>query len=206
MPKSTSFQDGKRADWLMLCQWASNGLICLKYLDESGFERTSSLNYSYSKRGEQKSINQPRRRGRIISVLGFWEPQHSFEYGAVVGGFNSERYLQLLEWQAHLAQQRLQQTGQITVIIQDGASFHRSKKVQQRWQRWQQQGLYIFFLPPYSPQMNRIEDEWLHLKRDELSSQIFDDEYELALALIHAIENRANKANYSVKRFIFNHV
>ncbi|WP_442994305.1 transposase [Scytonema sp. PRP1] len=25
--------------------------------------------------------------------------------------------------------------------------------------------LYIFFLPPYSPQMNRIEDEWLHLKR-----------------------------------------
>ncbi|MFN6537887.1 MAG: transposase [Nostoc sp. EkiNYC01] len=36
-----------------------------------------------------------------------------------------------------------------------------------------------FFLPPYSPQMNRIEDEWLQLKRHELSSQIFDDEYEL---------------------------
>ncbi|WP_442943601.1 hypothetical protein [Nostoc sp.] len=28
--------------------------------------------------------------------------------------------------------------------------------------------------------MNRIEDEWLHLKRHKLSSQIFDDEYELA--------------------------
>lgn len=190
----------------MLCQLAGDGLICLKYLDESGFERTSSLNYTYSKRGEQKSIYQPRRRGKRISVLGFWEPQQSFEYGAVVGGFNSERYLQLLQWQAHLAQQRLEQTGKITVIIQDGASFHRSKKVKQYWQRWQQQGLYIFFLPPYSPEMNPIEDEWLHLKRHELSSQIFDDEYELAIALIYTIQNRANNGNYSVERFIFNHV
>ncbi len=54
-------------------------------------------------------------------------------------------------------------TGQITVIVQDGASFHRSKVVQAFWQQWQQMGLFIFFLPPYSPQMNRIEDEWLHL-------------------------------------------
>ncbi|MDZ7969785.1 MAG: hypothetical protein RM368_33380 [Nostoc sp. DedSLP03] len=54
--------------------------------------------------------------------------------------------------------------------------------------------------------MNRIEDQWLHLKRYELSSQIFDNEYELAIALIHAIENRANNGNYSVERFIFNHV
>jgi putative transposase len=54
--------------------------------------------------------------------------------------------------------------------------------------------------------MNRIEDEWLHLKRDELFSQIFEDEYELVIALIHAIQNRANKSNYSVQPFIFNHV
>ncbi|WP_416212236.1 transposase [Nostoc sp. DedSLP03] len=40
--------------------------------------------------------------------------------------------------------------------------------------------MYIFFLPPYSPQMNRLENRWLHLKRYELSSQIFDDKYELA--------------------------
>ncbi|WP_370460713.1 transposase [Brasilonema octagenarum] len=43
--------------------------------------------------------------------------------------------------------------------------------------------MYIFFLPPYSPQMNRIEDEWLHLKRDELASRVFEDEYELALSV-----------------------
>lgn len=64
MPKSTSFQDAKQGDWLMLCQLASDGLICLKYLDESGFEKNSPLNYTYSKLGQQKSIYQPRKRGK----------------------------------------------------------------------------------------------------------------------------------------------
>ncbi|NMF63278.1 transposase [Brasilonema octagenarum] len=63
------------------------------------------------------------------------------------------------------------------------ASVHKSHLARQHHQRWQQQGLYIFFLPPYSPQMNRIEDEWLHLKRDELASRVFEDEYELALSV-----------------------
>jgi len=32
-------------------------------------------------------------------------------------------------------------------------------------------GRRLFFLPPYSPQMNRIEDEWLHLKRSGTCKQ-----------------------------------
>jgi murein tripeptide amidase MpaA len=31
---------------------------------------------------------------------------------------------------------------------QDGASFHRSKAVQEYWQQWQEMGLFIFFFPP----------------------------------------------------------
>ena len=78
-------------------------------------------------------------------------------------------------------------TGQITVLIQDGAYFHRSKAVQAFWPQGQEMGLFIFFLPPYSPQMNRIEDEWLHLKRHELCSQLFEHEYDLAIALMDTI-------------------
>lgn len=149
---------------------------------------------------------QGRRRGRRISALAVWEPKCSFEYGLVVGGFNSERYVTLMNWQAKRAAERFAATGQLTVIIQDGASSHRSKLVKQYWQQWHEQGLLIFFLPPYSPQMNRIEDEWLHLKREQLASRLFDDEYDLALALIEAIEQRGCDGNYSVERFKFNHV
>lgn len=188
----------------MLKLWADSGLICLKYLDESGFERTSSLTYSYSRRGQQKRIRQPRKRGIRISVLGLWQPKQHFEYGMVVGGFNSERYLKLMEWQATKAAQHLAQTGQFTVIVQDNASTHRSRLTQHHWDQWQQQGLYLFFLPPYSPQMNRIEDEWLHLKRGELSSRVFEDEYDLAMALITSVEARGQRGSYLVERFKFN--
>ena len=85
-----------------------------------------------------------------------------------------------------------------------GGSVHKSSLARQQHQRWQQQGLYVFFLPPYSPQMNRIEDEWLHLLRDELAGQVFEDEYELAIAIIDGINNRANHGQYQVERFTFN--
>jgi putative transposase len=48
--------------------------------------------------------------------------------------------------------------------------------------------------------MNRIEDEWLHLKRDESAVRVFEDEYELAIAIIESIE----KCQYQVERFMFN--
>ena len=83
-----------------------------------------------------------------------------------------------MDWQAAIAQHHLHHTGQITVIIHDNASVHKSHFTRQHHQRWQQLRLYVFFLPPYSPQMNRIEDEWLHLKRDELAGRVFEDEYE----------------------------
>ncbi|MEH2261010.1 transposase [Nostoc sp.] len=87
-------------------------------------------------------------------------------------------YVQLINWQAIRAAHHLLTTGQITVIIHYNASVYKSHLARQHHQRWQEQGLYVFFLPPYSPQMNRIEDEWSHLKRDELACRVFQDEYE----------------------------
>jgi putative transposase len=203
-PKQPEYVKYKRADWEMLKQWDVEGLVRLVYLDESGFEKRSPLTYSYVRQGQQHRIVKPHRRGRRISLLGFWQPGDRFEYGMVVGGFNSDRYLTLMHWQAEPAKTHWQATGQITVMVQDGASFHRSKVVQAYWQQWQEMGLFIFFLPPYSPQMNRIEDEWLHLKRHELCSQLFEHEYDLAMTLMDVIEQRGQRRGYPVERFIFN--
>ncbi|NES93150.1 transposase, partial [Okeania sp. SIO2B9] len=41
------------------------------------------------------------------------------------------------------------------------------REVQQLWSKWESQGLYIFFLPKYCSEMNPIELEWKHLKKDE---------------------------------------
>jgi putative transposase len=94
-------------------------------------------------------------------------------------------------------------TGRIRVIVQDNEPIHKCREVQQLWTKWESQGLYIFFLPKYCSEMNPIELEWKHLKKDELSGQMFDDELDLAYAVIDGIQARGEKGNYSTERFKF---
>jgi transposase len=44
--------------------------------------------------------------------------------------------------------------------------------------RWQDQGLFLFFLPQYCAEMNRIEAECQQLKTHEIAGRIFEDEYD----------------------------
>lgn len=128
--------------------------------------------------GNIHKVQQSRKRGRRINVFGVWEPQNSFDYALMLGTLKTQTYLELMNWLFSKAQQRLALTGVLTVLVLDNASVHRSKLTQNNFQHWYSQGLLLFFLPPYNPQMNRIEDEWLHLLRDELASRVFEDEYE----------------------------
>ncbi len=65
-------------------------------------------------------------------------------------------------------------------------------------------GLYIFFLPKYGSPMNRSELERQHLKKDELSSQTFEDELYQAYGVIYGVQPREERGNYSTQRVKFN--
>lgn len=97
-----------------------------------------------------------------------------------------------------------QKMGRIRVIVQDNGPIHRCKQVQQLWSKWEQMGLYIFFLPKYCSEMNPIELEWQHLKKDELAGKMFEDELELAYAVIDGVQARGEKVNHSTQRVKFN--
>lgn len=51
--------------------------------------------------------------------------------------------------------------------------------------------------------MNPIELEWQHLKKDELSGRTFEDELDLAYAVIQGIQARGKRGNYSTQRMQF---
>ena len=51
-----------------------------------------------------------------------------------------------------------------TVIVLDNARVHTARKIKERLEIWQKRGLYIFYLPPYSPQLNIIERFFKELK------------------------------------------
>ena len=69
---------------------------------------------------------------------------------------------------------------------------------------WQDQGLYLFFLPTYSPELNLIEGEWNQIKAHEISGRMFEDEYDLALAVKERLNNRSQKVGYRLQPFNLN--
>lgn len=178
---------------------AATGEIDLKYLDESGFCAWSEPGYTYYFRGEQKRLEQTLRRGRRLSIIGLLQPLISFVYGLVIGAVNRKSYIQMMELEA----QDAEKTGRTKVVVQDNGPIHRCLEVQKLWSKWEHMGLYIFFLPKYCSEMNPIELEWQHLKKDELCGQLFDDELDLAYAVIDGVKARGERGDYSTQRVKF---
>ena len=181
------------------------GYIDLKYLDEAGFCLWSPVSYTYSLVGQQKLMSQTLKKyGSRISIIGLWQEGKSFEYALAQGGFKGKSYIKVMNWIADQAEAQLKATGKLTVIVQDNSPIHKSKEVRACWQGWSRQGLLLFFLPPYCSEMNDIETQWHQLKSHEIAGQMFDNEYDLALAIIQGMEHRSELGNYQLERFIFN--
>ena len=51
-----------------------------------------------------------------------------------------------------------------TVVILDNASVHRNRKIKELRKIWEDRGLYLFYLPTYSPELNLAETLWRILK------------------------------------------
>ena len=53
--------------------------------------------------------------------------------------------------------------GRLTVVVLDNAPVHK-KMAREHGEKWEERGLYIGFLPPYSPHLNLVETLWKRLK------------------------------------------
>ncbi len=58
-----------------------------------------------------------------------------------------------------------------TVLILDNAPVHQAKKFQEKIPHWQEENLFIFFLPPYCPHFNKIETLWRKVKYEWLKPE-----------------------------------
>jgi transposase len=58
-----------------------------------------------------------------------------------------------------------------TFVVLDNARVHKAKSIRERIPCWQKRGLYIFFLPPYSPHLNIAETVWRKLKKEWLNPE-----------------------------------
>jgi len=73
-----------------------------------------------------------------------------------------------------------------TVVVLDNARVHR-KAVKERGYVWQERGLFVWFLPTYSPHLNIAETLWRKLKYEWLRPEDYADKETLRLAVWQAL-------------------
>lgn len=160
------------------------GFLRLYYYDESGFSLTSALPYAWQKKG--RTIEIPAAKGKRINVAGLINWQGDFHYHTHTGQMGSREIIGLLDSFCQKIQQK-------TVVVVDNAPTHRSKAFMEKVKQWQEQDLYIFFLPPYSPELNKIEMLWKKIKYRWLEFDAYLSWHNLQLHLNHVLDNIGKK-------------
>lgn len=134
---------------------SKRGEITLAFVDEAGFAHAQPNRSAWTSTGEVHSI--PAERGKRLNVLAallstgklFSVKQWQTTTALTFVGFLSS----LLE----------SVSGPLTIIL-DNASIHKAKAIQPALELLKQKGLTLHFLPPYSPELNRIEKLWHKMK------------------------------------------
>lgn len=71
----------------------------------------------------------------------------------------------------------------LTVVVLDNAPVHHGRRIRERRQVWERRGLYLFYLPRYSPHLNIVERLWRKLKYEWLQAK----DYETAELLSYTV-------------------
>lgn len=92
-----------------------------------------------------------------------------------------------------------------TVVVLDNATWHTAKNVQEKIELWEKQGLFIFYLPPYSPHLNFIEILWRKMKVEWLLPKDFENKQSLHKAINHILKQYGNdrfKIKWNIEQII----
>jgi transposase len=76
----------------------------------------------------------------------------------------------------------------LTVVVVDNAPVHRARVIKERIGVWQQRGLFVFYLPRYSPHLNIVETLWRKLKYEWLMPSDYETRESLRYGVRQALK------------------
>lgn len=138
-----------------LVQQEKDGLIDLYYGDESHICTEGYVPYGWQFRGEDVHI--PSERGLRLNIFGMIDRNNRYEGFSTTENMTADKVADFLD----RLSLRIRKN---TVVVLDNASVHRCGLIRELRPIWEKRGLFIFFLPPYSPHLNLAETLWRILK------------------------------------------
>lgn len=138
---------------------AEDKFLDVVFADESGFNLVPNVPYAWQPHGEYLKIIP--RRGKTLNAFGFMSRDNRLEIFTKQGSIDAQFVVECVDaFAAKLLQP--------TVVVFDNARIHTCEKVKAKLQEWEEQGLYLFHLPKYSPHLNLIETLWRKIKHEWL--------------------------------------
>lgn len=125
------------------------------YFDESGFTGVPKIPYAWQDINDKLVL--PSGKTSRINVLGFLSRQNNFFPCVFECSVTSEVVVACFEAFSLTLNKS-------TVVILDNASIHHSEIFKAEIKKWEKRGLFLYFIPKYSPELNLIEILWKHIK------------------------------------------
>jgi len=143
-------------------QQCEKGHIDLFYGDESRVCEQGYVPYGWQFKGEDVFIEAA--KGRSINCFALFSRDNKLIYRMAEQSIDANFIIEELDRLSMNIQKQ-------TVVVLDNAPVHTAQKVKGCLDAWQKRGLYIFYLPPYSPHLNITERLWKELKARWLRPQ-----------------------------------
>ena len=128
----------------------------LVFVDEAGVDDTHDYPYGYCHRSERFYDLKLGHRTERISMVSGWSDRK------IVAPMTFKGYCNTLLIEAWVEQILVPELKPGQVVIMDNASFHKSSRIRELIE---QAECKLLFLPPYSPDLNKIEKYWARLKQ-----------------------------------------
>ena len=173
--KKPKRKPGKSCYWRQFEFWINLHLILaflketesLYFLDATGFEHNSKLDYGWMRKGKDRYIKSNSGRGRL-NVNGAYNPK-TREVITICQKENvkSESNILLMEKILNENQDKRR-----IILVLDNAPMNKSRKVKEFVEK-QNGRLELYYLPVYSPNLNLIERLWRFSKKKLLSNKYY---------------------------------
>jgi transposase len=147
--------DIKKEQIALLETQSALGNIDLFYGDETGISELAYVPYGWQAKDENLAIRAT--HCQQINCFGILSRTNTLFSKITTKSINADFIVEFFDTFSFRIQKQ-------TVIVLDNARIHIAQKVKERLEFWQKRGLYIFYLPPYSPHLNIIERLWKELK------------------------------------------
>ena len=167
---------------------AEAGLLDLVYLDECGFAPSLPTGYSWSLPGQRKRVLYEYPQGRRVNVLATYRPHGDsprLASAAFERALTSDDLLEYLGGSPTASVPR--------VVVLDNAGLHVSKLVKAQRKELTRRGIFLYFLPAYSPELNRIEPVFKQIKHHEIPRRSHKSKSELRASVESGFESYGRK-------------